>query len=215
MRAPLARWLRAQADEQRSHEPAVRILDVGCGVKPYAPWFDFAQSYVGVDVVENPHADLRGAVEDLPVEDGSYDLVLCLQVLEHCAEPARAVHELRRVTAPGGRVLASTHGVQVYHPSPDDLWRWTHAGLERLFRDNADWSAVRVEPGSGTAACLAMLASIYVDLASRRAHAGFVGRGLVSWLNGAAGALDRRSATLRGVGPGTLHANYHVVADVA
>ncbi|RPH55393.1 MAG: methyltransferase domain-containing protein, partial [Acidobacteria bacterium] len=60
-------------------------------------------------------------------------------LLEHVEDPARAVRELHRVTSPGGRVLASTHGVQVYHPSPTDYWRWTHAGLERLFRQNADW----------------------------------------------------------------------------
>ena len=67
-------------------------------------------------------------------------------------------------------MLASTHGVQVYHPSPDDYWRWTHAGLERLFRENGDWRSVTVTPGAGTTACLAMLLAIYVDLALARAH---------------------------------------------
>jgi SAM-dependent methyltransferase len=215
VRAPLARWIHAEADSARAHGGAVRVLDVGCGVKPYAPWFDFAASYVGVDVVENPYADLQGAVEALPVEDGSFDVVLCLQVLEHSDDPAQAVRELRRVTAGGGRVLASTHGVQVYHPSPDDLWRWTHAGLARLFEANGEWSSVTVQPGSGTAACLAMLVSIYADLAARRAHAGFAARPFVSALNRIAEGLDHRSALLRGTRPGTLHANYHVTAEVA
>src|ERR687886_645662 len=132
-----------------------RVLDVGCGVKPYYPFFEpYASEYVGVDVVENPAADLQGAVESLPVADASFDLVLCIQVLEHADDPVRAVRELRRVVAPGGAVLASTHGVQVYHPAPVDLWRWTHAGLDRLFRQNADWSSLSVRPSSGTTACL-------------------------------------------------------------
>jgi SAM-dependent methyltransferase len=211
VRAPLARWIRSQAGTARG----LRVLDVGAGTKPYAPWFPSAQAYVGVDVVETPYADLVGPVEELPVEDASFDLVLCLQVLEHARNPARAVAELRRVTAAGGRVLAATHGVQVYHPSPEDLWRWTHAGLERLFRDNGEWASVTVEPGSGTAACLGMLVSIYVDLAFRRARAGFAGRRLVSAINAAAESVDRRSETLRGTQPGTLHANYHVTATVA
>ena len=109
VRAPLAAWLRRQALIGEGY----RVLDVGCGPKPYYPFFaDRASEYVGVDVVDNPVAELRGSVEGLPVEDGSFDLVLCTQVLEHCDEPAQAVRELRRVTAPGGRVLASTHGVQ-------------------------------------------------------------------------------------------------------
>lgn len=69
-----------------------------------------------------------------PVEDASYDVVLCNQVLEHCDDPRRAVAELRRVTAPRGRVLASTHGVMPYHPSPNDYWRWTTPALQSCLR---------------------------------------------------------------------------------
>ena len=51
-----------------------RVLDVGCGPKPYYPFFaERASEYVGVDVVENPAAELRGSVEELPVEDASFD----------------------------------------------------------------------------------------------------------------------------------------------
>jgi SAM-dependent methyltransferase len=190
----------------------VRVLDVGCGVKPYLPWFSFAAEYVGVDVVENPAADLRGAVEDLPVPDGSFDLVLCIQVLEHADNPAQAVRELRRVVAPGGRVLASTHGVQVYHPAPDDLWRWTHTGLRRLFEENAEWSSVDVRPGSGTTACLGMLLATYIDLLARRARVGGAGPPVCAALNAAARAIDRRAPILREPGPGTLFANFHATA---
>ena len=189
------------------------MLDVGSGVKPYFPFFEpYAKEFVSVDL-ENPAADLQGAVEDLPVPDGSFDVVICNQVLEHCADPAQAVRELRRVVAPGGRVLASTHGVQVYHPAPDDLWRWTHAGLERLFADNGDWRSVTVTPSSGTTACVGMLISIYVEQAAKRARLQPVGRALIAGVNRAARAIDRRSEVLRSTRPGTIHANYHVVAE--
>jgi SAM-dependent methyltransferase len=211
VRAPLAAWLREEA-ARRSHP--YRVLDVGCGVKPYYPFFEpHASEYVGVDVVENPAADLQGAVESLPVDDASFDLVLCIQVLEHTDDPARAVRELRRVVAPGGAVLASTHGVQVYHPAPVDLWRWTHAGLDRLFRENGDWSSLSVRPSSGTTACLGMLVSIYADLLARRLHVPAAGRAVVAGLNRGAAALDRRSSDLSEPRSGSLIANYHVVAE--
>lgn len=216
VRAPLARWLAGEA--RRASEDLgrrYRVLDVGCGVKPYYPFFEpYASEYVGVDL-GNPAAELEGVAESLPVSDGSFDVVLCTQVLEHCADPAAAVRELRRAAAPGGRVLASTHGIQTYHPNPDDLWRWTHAGLERLFAGNGEWSSLTVRPASGTAACLGMLASIYIDLLARRARLAPLGRALVSAVNGAAEAIDRRSPRLAGTGPGTLHANYHVTGEVA
>jgi SAM-dependent methyltransferase len=215
VRAPLVRWLREQALDARAVLGRYRVLDVGCGAKPYEPLFaPYADSYVGVDPVDNPRAELKGSVEDLPVEDASFDIVLCNQVLEHCDDPARAVSELRRVTAPGGRVLASTHGVMAYHPSPTDYWRWTHAGLEKLFADNGSWASVRVTPASGTTACLGMLLSMYLDLAFRRAHVGALARPLVAGINTLAGAVDGRSAQLREPGPGALFANFHVVAEV-
>jgi SAM-dependent methyltransferase len=214
VRAPLARWLQEEARRAGADLGRPRVLDVGCGVKPYFPFFEpFAAEYVGVDIGGNPAAELEGAVEDLPVADGSFDVVLCTQVLEHCADPAQAVRELHRVLAPGGRVLASTHGVQVYHPSPDDLWRWTHAGLERLFTANAAWASVSVRPASGAAACVGMLLAIYIDLAFRRLRLARAGAAVVAAVNAVAGAVDARSARLREPGPGTIHANYHVVAE--
>jgi SAM-dependent methyltransferase len=211
VRTGLAGWLQAQAEDLRSVAP-LRVLDVGCGVKPYYPYFAvIASEYVGVDVVVNPAAELVGPVEALPVEDASFDLVLCTQVLEHADDPAHAVRELHRVTRPGGRVLASTHGVQVYHPSPVDYWRWTHAGLGRLFDENAAWVSVSVEPGAGTASGLAMLLGTFVEIALRRS---ILARGPVWVLNTAGAALDARSAQLRSPVPGSLIPNFHVVARV-
>jgi len=215
VRAPLVRWLREQAEDAYGTFGRYRVLDVGCGAKPYEPLFSpRAASYVGVDPVDNPRAELRGSVEALPVDDASFDVVLCNQVLEHCDDPAKAVSELHRVTAAGGRVLASTHGVMAYHPSPTDYWRWTHAGLEKLFRENGEWASVRVTPASGTTACLGMLLSMYLDLMFRRVGFGIAARPLVAAINTVAGAIDGRSVRLREPGPGTLFANFHVVAEV-
>jgi SAM-dependent methyltransferase len=214
VRAPLVRWLAEEARRAHADLGPYRLLDVGCGEMPYRPLFAaFTSAYVGVDPVANPLAELQGPIEALPVADGSYEVVLCAQVLEHVDDPARGVRELHRATAPGGRVLLSTHGAMVYHPSPVDLWRWTHAGLERLFADNGEWASVRVEPASGSTACVAMLASIYLDHVFRRAHLAPLSRPFVSGLNRIAATIDRRVDLLREPRPGTIAANYHVVAE--
>jgi SAM-dependent methyltransferase len=216
IRAPLVRWLRDEASRAHESLGRYRVLDVGCGLKPYHPLFaPYTSEYVGVDPVDNPYADLKGSVEDLPVEDGSFDVVLCVQVLEHCTDPAAGVRELRRVAVPGGRVLASTHGVMTYHPAPTDYWRWTHAGLAKLFTDNATWASLRVTPGSGTTACIGMLVGMNLDVFFRRLRVGPVARPIVSAINAAAEAVDGRSSKLRDPSQdGTLFANFHVVAEV-
>ncbi len=203
VRSPLVEWLRAQDVR------GLAVLDVGCGDRPYRELFPGA---TGFDVPGNPHADLHGSLESIPVEDASFDVVLCLQVLEHVPDPAAAVRELRRVVRPGGRVLLSTHGVYPFHPNPDDLWRWTHQGLERLFLTNAEWTSVTVRPGAGTAATLAMMNAHALDLLLKRLHVRALGAPLVALLNTAGAALDEAVPLLRSTAPGTLHANYHVEA---
>jgi SAM-dependent methyltransferase len=216
VRAPLARWLEAEARRAAADLGAYRLLDVGCGEKPYARLFEpYAAAYVGLDTAEHAHADLVGPIESIPAEDASFDVVLCIQVLEHVDDPAQGVRELHRVTRPGGRVLLATHGAMVYHPNPSDLWRWTNEGLERLFRQSGSWGSVTVIPGSGTAASLAMLNAIYLEHLLRRTPLRPLRGAVVALLNRVARAIDGRSAALRDVRPGTLAANYHVVAERA
>ena len=212
--APLADWLRRQAAECHDRYGAYRVLDVGCGAKPYYPFFrPYVREYVGVDPV-NPDAEVRGTAEAIPVEDGGYDVVLCTQVLEHSVEPEQAVRELRRVTAPGGRVLASTHGVMVYHPNPDDLWRWTHAGLVRLFERNGDWTRVTVTANAGTGSCVTTVLAMYVSLLAKQARVERAGGLVVRGLNRFGPVLDRTSSRLREpTQPGTMFLNYHVLAE--
>jgi 2-polyprenyl-3-methyl-5-hydroxy-6-metoxy-1,4-benzoquinol methylase len=203
VRKPLLDWLRAQDVR------GLRVLDVGAGDRPYRELFPDA---VALDMPGNPHADLHGSVDAIPAEDASFDVVVCLQVLEHVPDPAAAVRELRRVVRPGGRVLLSTHGVYPFHPNPDDLWRWTHQGLERLFLTNAEWSSVTVRPGAGTALTLAMINAHFVDLFFKRARVRVLATPFVVALNAAGEALDRALPLLGSTAPGTLHANYHVEA---
>ena len=200
VRKPLVDWLRAQ------DVTGQRVLDVGCGDRPYD---ELVPGAVGFDVPGNPRADIHGSIDAIPVEDGAFDVALCLQVIEHVPDPAAAVRELRRVVHPGGRVLLSTHGVYPFHPNPDDLWRWTHQGLERLFAANGEWASVTVRPGAGTVSTVAMQVAHVLDLACKRAHVRAAAIPCIVLLNAAGEALDRLVPPLV---PGTLHANYHVEA---
>ena len=98
--------------------PGTRVLDVACGTGIVARRAAArGASVVGADLNEQMLGvarSLEGAVEwiaadaaDLPLADGSCDVVLCQQGMQFMPDPAAALTEMRRVLAPGGRLTVS------------------------------------------------------------------------------------------------------------
>jgi len=91
-----------------------RILDVGCGTGANLIMLSKYGDAEGVDVSEDALAFCRergldkvklGAGEELPYEDGTFDLVTALDVVEHMDDDLAGLSEMQRVLRPGGRVL--------------------------------------------------------------------------------------------------------------
>jgi 2-polyprenyl-3-methyl-5-hydroxy-6-metoxy-1,4-benzoquinol methylase len=101
-----------------------RVLDVGCGEGAFAAAIlDAGAHVVAVDIAEeplrrarsrHPELDLRLVAPDGPwqLEDASFDAVWAGEVIEHVADTAAWLSEVRRVLRSGGSLIASTpaHG---------------------------------------------------------------------------------------------------------
>lgn len=127
----MARALRALLADPALALRGARILDFGCGTRPYERWFAHAGAdYRGADVDRAHEVRIR---EDgtLDCRDGEYDLVASFQVLEHVWDLATYLGEARRALRKDGWLLLSTHGAWLYHPHPHDYRRWTADGLRR------------------------------------------------------------------------------------
>jgi SAM-dependent methyltransferase len=108
-----------------------RVLDFGCGTRPYEAWFRSAGAdYQGADI-DGAHEVLLRADGSIAAADATFDLVASFQVLEHIWDLATYLGESRRVLKPGRWLLLSTHGTWFYHPHPGDYRRWTAEGLRR------------------------------------------------------------------------------------
>lgn len=128
---------------------AQRILDIGGGRGASAAFAkertgaafacvaDISQDAIadrhpGVDAAAVADLEQEGAVERLFADQGPFDLVLCLDVLEHFVDPWRVVHRLHAALAPGGHILASIPNVQNYRAvirSFTGTWRYKETGL--------------------------------------------------------------------------------------
>jgi 2-polyprenyl-6-hydroxyphenyl methylase/3-demethylubiquinone-9 3-methyltransferase len=110
------------ASDERARRPldGKTALDVGCGAGLLAePLARLGAKVTGIDAapeliaVARAHAEAQGLAIDylpLPVEQvgGAYDLVTCLEVIEHVADPSEFLRSLAARLAPGGLLILST-----------------------------------------------------------------------------------------------------------
>lgn len=105
----IKRFLKRVLMEIKSKKP-VNILDIGCGEGQADKYFleNLPEIKItGVDVDEKalskakincPRMKVKKAsIYNLPFKDFSFDLVISLEVLEHLAEPRRALKEIKRI----------------------------------------------------------------------------------------------------------------------
>lgn len=97
--------------------PGARWLDLGCGAGRF---LTLAPGGIGVDVapaaLERARANAPGAelrrLDDadgaLPLAHGEVELVWCSETIEHVADAVGLLQDVRRVLAPGGRLLLTT-----------------------------------------------------------------------------------------------------------
>ena len=111
-------WLSAVAVRRNADVHGRRLADLGCGYEATLAreLLASARAATLVDVALAPslsadpkvtaiEGTLPGALDR--VDDASHDVVLCLSVLEHLAEPQRLLDAIRRITAPGGTALVN------------------------------------------------------------------------------------------------------------
>lgn len=137
--------------EQASVHARGRMLDIGCGNKPYQTMFAaHVSEHIGCDVVQSSEhrVDVLCLATAIPIEDGSFDTVLCTQVLEHVADHKRVLGEAFRLLKPEGTLILSAPMYWPLHEEPHDFFRFTKHGLDYLLEE-VGFTPVETIPNGG------------------------------------------------------------------
>lgn len=115
--------------------PGALVVDVGCGEGPWRSLVrELGARYVCLDIAQNSSGSVTAlcTADALPLADGTVDVVLCTEVLEHVPDPPNAVCELKRILRTGGSAIVTTPFLYPLHEEPRDFQRLTTHQLRRL-----------------------------------------------------------------------------------
>ena len=113
-----------------------KLLDIGCGTKPYATLCNVEQ-YIGLEIDDegnrqHKYADIFYDGNTIPFENHTFDSILCNQVFEHVFNPDEFLQEINRVTKTHGKLLLTVPFVWDEHEQPYDYARYSSFGLKHM-----------------------------------------------------------------------------------
>ncbi|MEA2442040.1 MAG: hypothetical protein QOH76_3464 [Thermoleophilaceae bacterium] len=137
--------------------PRARVLDAGCGSGRTLDDLARLGHAEGVEVNAagvaaaraRGHAVREARVEALPYEDAGFDLVTCLDVIEHTDDDVAALGELRRVMRPGGHLVVSVPAHPWLWSRHDEVNGHRRRYTRRTLRASAEAAGWRVERQTG------------------------------------------------------------------
>jgi len=114
-----------------------KLLDIGCGSKPYEHLFK-VNNYIGIDVEVSGHNHNSSKVDkffdgrSIPYGDDEFDWIFTSEVFEHVFNLEDLLSEITRVLTPGGKLAITCPFIWEEHEQPYDFARYTSFGLHDI-----------------------------------------------------------------------------------
>jgi SAM-dependent methyltransferase len=118
-----------------------KLMDFGCGSKPYKSLFNVTE-YIGVDYDSEGHSHTNEEIDvfydgkTIPFEDDRFDAIFSSEVFEHIFNLEEILKELNRVLKVNGKILISCPFAICEHEVPVDFARYSSYGLTDLLKRN-------------------------------------------------------------------------------
>lgn len=131
-----------------------KVVDVGCGAKPYRNLFPPEWDYVGIDTQDSDanfdyHEDSVIYYDGVtfPLKNLEVDLIFHSEVIEHIYDTRLFLSECNRVLKEHGKMIFTVPFQARWHYIPYDYWRFTPSCIQKLLEENG-FEDIEVTPRS-------------------------------------------------------------------
>lgn len=124
-----------------SFNTKLSILDAGAGDKRFAYYFDKFKNYDTCDLENDSfHKKIKHTfycdLQNIPVDNEKYDVVINLQVLEHVKYPDKCIKELGRVLKKNGKIYISAPSMYPLHFAPYNYFNFHPSAFKLMLEKN-------------------------------------------------------------------------------
>lgn len=150
------KWIAKQASMLSSGS---RVLDVGAGSCPYRLYFKHCE-YLSQDFTGLKSNQLRNGsygkidyicdAKSIPVEDSSFDAVLCTEMIEHVPEPEAVLKEIARILRPEGKLILTAPLGSGIHQEPYHFYGGFTPYWYQHFLEKVGFRLINIDPNEGT-----------------------------------------------------------------
>ena len=142
-------------EQLRIEIPKLRggVIDVGAGESPWRHLLNPNSKYVGLDIANSGDFKMDSLRKDITYYEGgefpfpgkNFTSAICIETLEHVANPRQMLSEIFRVLDNKGTLLLSVPWSARRHHIPFDFFRYTPEGLNHLL-DEAGFVGIQISP---------------------------------------------------------------------
>lgn len=148
------------------HLEGDKLLDVGCGSKPYEELFN-VNEYIGIDIELSGHNHSSSKVDKfydgkvIPYDNEHFDCVFSSEVFEHVFNIDELLSEINRVLKPRGKLAFTCPFVWDEHEQPYDFARYTSFAIIHLL-DKHGFKIIYLNKSTGYIETVMQMLSAYI-----------------------------------------------------
>jgi SAM-dependent methyltransferase len=144
-----------------------KMMDFGCGLKPYKDLFVNVEAYIGIDIENEAHSHEKETIDvyydgkTIPFDKDHFDSVFSSEVFEHVFNLEEILAEINRVLKKDGMALFTVPFVWDEHEIPYDFGRYTSFGIKHII-EKAGFEVISIDKNGHSIAVIHQLLIEYI-----------------------------------------------------